>query len=101
MPRARHYGILAFGTIDTEEHIGRMVIVGHTDRYDNVSCTDIQVLAKTLLHPELLKGHLSAAFNFLLKLARLLGFLFHSGLNATVLKLNLSPHRPSTTEIVS
>ena len=63
--------------------------------------TDVEALAERLLEPELLKGHLAAALDFVLELARLFGFDFHGHLIAAVFKLDFAAHAPAFAEVVA
>lgn len=53
------------------------------------------------LNPELLESHLAASLDFLLVLARLVGFEFDGGFGSAVFELNLGAESPPFAEVVA
>ena len=101
VPGAGQYGVFPLRTVNAEEFVGSVVVVGHADWNNDVSGADIEGIAERLLYPELLEGYFATTLYFLFELAGFLGLLLDGSFNTTMFELYFGTHAPAVTEIVA
>ena len=89
VPGGREDGVLTLRAVDREEIEGFVMGIVQTDRYDDVSCTDVCPFGERLLNPELLQLYLTAFLCLLFPFSAFLVLFLIGDAITTMLELNL------------
>ena len=101
VPCGRENGVLTLRAVDREEIEGLMMGIVQTDRYDDVSSTDVCPFGERLLDPELLQLNLSAFLRLLFPFSAFLVLFLVGDTITAMLELNLGTECPPFTEVVA